>query len=265
MKVKLFFATTVMLLTAITMAFGGVYIEGTTTQADDGSKEKSIIYINSDRMRVENGQSHTEDAPDIVIFRQDKKVMWVIDTKEGTYMEITQKDLEQMKARMDEGMKQMQEQLKNMPPEQRKMMEDMMAKQMPKQMMAQEKTTYKKTGSEKFNSWNCDKYEGTKSGKKTAEVWTVLPSQAGFRKDDFVVMRGFADFFTPLGSNLNDFVMMGIEEDVKDGGFNGMPVKYINMDDGKIVDTFVVDKVENRSNAASLFELPGNLEKKEIW
>ena len=50
-----------------------------------------------------------------------------------------------MKARMDEGMKQMQEQLKNMPPEQRKMMEDMMAKQMPKQMMEQEKITFKKT------------------------------------------------------------------------------------------------------------------------
>jgi len=162
-------------------------------------------------------------------------------------------------------MKQMQEQLKNMPPEQRKMMEDMMAKQMPKQMMEQEKITFKKTGSEKFMSWNCDKYEGTKSGKKAAEVWTILPSQTGFKKDDFMVMRGFADFFAPLGANLNDFVMMGIEEDVKAGGFNGMPVKYINMEDGKVVDTFVIDKIENRNNAAGLFELPGNLEKKEIW
>lgn len=265
MEKRLIIIVVAIVITAFMQINAGVYIEGTTTQVDGSSKEKSIIYINSDRMRVENSRSHVEDAPDIVIFRQDKKVMWVIDTKEGTYTEITQKDLEQMKAKIDEGMKQMQEQLKNMPPEQRKMMEDMMAKQMPKQMMEQEKITFKKTGSEKFMSWNCDKYEGTKSGKKAAEVWTVLPSQTGFKKDDFMVMRGFADFFAPLGTDLNDFVMMGVEEDLKTGGFNGMPVKYINLEDGKVVDTFVIAKIEKRSNAADLFELPGNLEKKEIW
>ena len=85
MEKRLIIIVVAIVITAFMQINAGVYIEGTTTQVDGSSKEKSIIYINSDRMRVENSRSHVEDAPDIVIFRQDKKVMWVIDTKEGTY------------------------------------------------------------------------------------------------------------------------------------------------------------------------------------
>ncbi len=266
MRMSFIISIIVLICMVMSQVFAGIYIEGTTTNADGSRKEKSIVYLNSDRMRVENTETEAENAPDVIIFRHDKKVMWVIDKKAGTYMEMTQKDLEQMKSKMDEGMKMMQEQMKNMPPEQRKMMEEMMAKQMPQQMAEQEKTIYKKVASGvKFKSWTCDKYEGSEGGTKSDEVWTITPSQAGFKMDDFMVMRGFASFFEPLGAGTNDFVMIGTEEDVKTGGFQGMPVKYINFDNGKVSDTFELEKMETRSNPASLFELPANLKKKDIW
>ncbi len=257
-----------MMIVCLTVSpvFAGVYFEGTTRTADGNFQEKSVIYLNADRLRVENAEAKSANIPDIIIFRQDKKVMWVIHSKEGTYTEITQKDLEEMKSKMDEGMKMMQEQMKNMPPEQRKMMEEMMAKQMPKGMAQEEKTTYKKSASGvKFKSWNCDKYEGFKGGEKSAEVWTILPSQAGFNMKDFMVMRDFAEFFSPLAVDANEFVMMGTEEDLNKGGFQGMPVKYSNMSKGKIADTFELEKIELRTNPASLFELPADLKKKEMW
>jgi len=266
---KMLPATSLMLFVCLTVSpvFAGVYFEGTTRTTDGTVQEKSVIYLNADRLRVENQETKGASVPDIIIFRQDKKVMWVIHSKEGTYTEITNKDLEEMKSKMDESMKMMQEQMKNMPPEQRKMMEEMMAKQMPKGMMTQEeKTTFKKAASGvKFRSWNCDKYEGFKGSEKSAEVLTILPSQAGFNMKDFMVMRDFAEFFSPLAVDANEFVMMGTEEDVNKGGFQGMPVKYVNMSNGKITDTFELEKIESRTNPASLFELPADLKKKEIW
>ncbi len=246
--------------------FSGVYFEGTTRSANGSVQDKSIIYLSGDRMRVENSGKQGADAPDAIIFRQDKQVMWLIDKGEGTYSEITKEDLKKMKAKIDEGMKMMQEQMKNMPPEQRKMMEEMLAKQMPGQMMQQEKTKFKKTGSDaSFKTWRCDKYAGYKGDVQSAEVLTITPSQAGFSMDDFKIMKGFADFFAPLGLDTNEFLMINSDESGSEGQFDGIPVKYVNMENGKIKDTFELDKIESRNNPGSLFELPKNLEKKDLW
>jgi len=266
MRFTFSFLVLILVFTVVAPAFSGVYFEGTTRSSAGSIQDKSIIYLNPDRMRVENRERQGSNIPETIIFRQDKKVMWLINESDGTYSEITQEDLETMKSKMDEGMKMMQEQMKNMPPEQRKMMEEMMAKQMPKQMMEQEITTYKKTASDvPFKSWSCEKYTGFQNGKQTAEVLTITPSQAGFEKEDFLVMRAFSEFFTPLSMDANEFLIIGSESDAKSGGFNGMPVKYINMENGKVTDTFELDKIESRTNPAALFELPENLKKKDLW
>jgi hypothetical protein len=217
-------------------------------------------------MRVENSGKQGTDVPDAIIFRQDKQVMWLINKDKGTYSEITREDLKEMKAKIDEGMKMMQEQMKNMPADQRKMMEEMIAKQMPGQMMQQERTKFKKTGSDaSFKTWRCDKYAGYKGDVQSAEVLTITPSQAGFNKDDFKIMNSFADFFAPLGLDVNEFLMINSDESRSEGQFDGIPVKYINMENGKVKDTFELDKIESRNNPESLFDLPKNLEKKDLW
>ena len=201
MKPRFFLVTVLLILGVSGQIFGGIYIEGTDTFADGSGTEKSLVYINSDRMRVENRISGkmNEQVPDAIIFRKDKMVMWVIDSEENNYSEISQQDLETMKSKIDEGMKMMQEQMKNMPPEQRKMMEEMMAKEMPGGMMQQEKKTYKLVASGvKFKSWTCKKYAAYLGGVQTAEILTIDPDQAGLDHDDFEVLHGFADFFSQV-------------------------------------------------------------------
>ncbi|MDZ7379223.1 MAG: DUF3617 domain-containing protein, partial [candidate division KSB1 bacterium] len=83
----------------------------------------SKAYIDKDRMRAEVGDPDTDQ---VVIFRQDKERFWIINNKDKTYREITKQEVQTIKAQIDSAMAMMQEQMKNLPPEQRKMMEQRM-------------------------------------------------------------------------------------------------------------------------------------------
>ena len=116
----------------------------------DGKSEPapSSIHIDNDRLRLEMG----ENKDVYFIYRADKKVFWTVNLKEKSYTEMTEKDFEDMMAKMEQAKKQMAAQLEKMPPEQRKMMEDMMKQMMPGADAP--KTEFKKTGSGgKINGW----------------------------------------------------------------------------------------------------------------
>ena len=116
-----------------------------------------------------------------------------------TYTEMTKADLDRVSGQMAGAMAQMQEQMKNMPPEARKRMEaTMQGRGMPGGAGVAARTEYKKVGTDKVGKWTCDKYEGTRDGEKVAELCTVAPATLGFTPADFEVTRQMADFFSKL-------------------------------------------------------------------
>jgi hypothetical protein len=91
----------------------------------NGSTQTSRSYISSDRLRLSQ-----PDGND-VIFDVKSGDMTILDAKKKTYYTITQKDMDDMAAMMRERMnspemKNAMEQMKKLPPEQRKQMEQMM-------------------------------------------------------------------------------------------------------------------------------------------
>ena len=100
------------------------------TESSDNPEEKfeQKMFVDKDRMRMELSG---EDLDQIIIFRKDKDVFWFIDNNDKTYFEMTREDLQEMKAQIDEAMREIEEQMKDLPPEQRQMMESMMKGNMP--------------------------------------------------------------------------------------------------------------------------------------
>jgi hypothetical protein len=192
------------------------------------------------------------------IYRGDKKVFWMVNTKDKSYMEMTEKDFEAMFAKVEEAMAKMKAQMEAMPPEQKKMMEGMMAKMMPGGATAA-KTTYKKTGAGgTVNGWNTDKYEGIREGAKASEVWTALPKNVNLDEKDFQVLKDMAKFFQKFAKNLPEMV------GDKSNGLDGMPVKTISYKDGKPHFQSQLKEVKKESIAADLFEVPAGLTMKKM-
>ena len=116
-----------------------------------------------------------------MIFDGTAQVMRTIDDEAKTYTEMTKADVERLARQMAGAMAQMQEQMKNMPPEARTHMEAMMqGRGMPAAPRAP--TEYKKVGTDKVGKWTCDKYEGTRGGEKISELCTVSPATLGFTR-----------------------------------------------------------------------------------
>jgi hypothetical protein len=254
---KFLVSTIFVLLFLFSTLFAGVYIEGKDTQKIQNERIDTKIYVDNNRLRVETGG---DDKNIVIIFREDKNLFWMVDMSKKEYREMTKEDVKQMKAKIDEGMKQIEEQMKNLPPEQRKMMEQMMPAHMNIKKIERPVFTKKDTDI-MIKNWNCAHYVGEVNGQKRQEVWTTDWDQLGIAADELKVFRDMGQFFSSLAPDMTDVFKIGDKEWEKNGGFAGMPVKSINFEEGKISSEFEITEISKKDFSASLFDVPAGFEK----
>lgn len=214
-------------------------------------------YVDKDRMRVELGG---KEADRVFIFRQDQDRFWLIDNKDKTYTEMTKEDLHKMKGNLDAGIAMMQKKMQDMPPEQRKMMEQMMSK-LPGAKPEAFKIVYKKVASrEKVNQWLCDKYEGHGPGQDKTELWTTNWQQTGITEADLKVFRGMGDFFAEFVKHMPFLAHIGSKEWAQERGYAGFPIRTMHYSGTQVRSKTEVKAIRRQDFAPSLFDLPSGLE-----
>src|SRR5262249_25197178 len=145
---------------------------------------------------IDNGRRN------LVIYDATKQVVSIVDPADKSYREINKADMDQLKGQRDSAMAQLQEQLKNVPPQQRAAIEQMMRARggLPggASAAAAPKVQYKVAGSDKVGQWTCTKYEGFTGAQKTTEICTVDPKDLGVTAADFDIARQLAEFMRSL-------------------------------------------------------------------
>jgi hypothetical protein len=242
---------------AATEAADGILIAQKTTSSS-GTATTHQSQIEKTRMRAETDSGGRKMT---MIFDGTAQVMRTIDDASKSYTEMTKADMEKMSAQMAGAMTQMQEQMKNMPPEARKRMEAMMAGRGAAAGPAAP-TEYKKIGTDKVGKWTCDKYEGTRNGEKVSELCTVAPASVGFTAGDFEVTRQMAEFFSKL-------VPQGADQMFRVGsatanGFSGLPVRTIIFRNGAPSFTSEITDVSRQNFPDSLFTVPAGYTKRDM-
>jgi len=247
----------IVLLTAPLLAADGILIVEKTTKG--GTTTTSQIQIEKNRMRAE--MTGPTGRTQIVVFDGAAQVMRMIDGENKTYTEITKADVDKLGAQMSGMMAQMQEQMKNMPPEQRAQMEAIMkGRGAGMGAPAAPKTEYKKTGTDMVGKWTCDKYEGFQNNQKVAEVCTVEPTALGFTLADFDVTKQMVAFFQKLvPQNADQVFAIGNAEAQ---GFSGVPVRRITSF-GPQQTVVELSEMSRKPFADSLFAVPEGFKKQE--
>jgi hypothetical protein len=203
-----------------------------------------------------------------MMFDANRQVMTIIDDTRKTYSELTKADLDAIAAQLSGAMAQMQDMMKNMPPEQRAQMEAMMKKAGRGTVASptSPKVEYKKTGTATVGKWTCDKYEGYTSGQKTHEVCTVDPKVLGFTAADFEVTREMANFFKqfqqllPGGATRDQPFVLGTPESQ---GFSGIPVRSVHTANGNEVVSELTD-VRRQAFTDATFQVPAGYQKNDL-
>jgi hypothetical protein len=219
----------------------------------------SRLYLDKDCIRVEMGENETDN---VVIYRMDQRVFWILNTRDKTYVEMTEQDLKKMAVAMNEAMQKMQEAMKDLPPEQRAMMEEMM-KGNPSAEKA--KTTYKKVSSgEKVGDWTTDKYVAKSETEITEEVWTAQPEALGLKAEDFAGLNKMSEFFSEYFKDEDFYHPLILEGKAQPGDYSGLPLRIISYNKGMKTHQTEIQEIKREKFSASLFDLPAGYTKQEM-
>jgi hypothetical protein len=238
-------------------AQGILFVQKEVRNGQAGTNE---VQLDKTHMRAE---SHENGKNDAVIYDAAKQVVSVIDVTNKTYQQVTKSDLDQLKGQMDSATAQMQEQLKNLPPQQRAALEQMMrARGGLPGATAAPKIQYRASGSDKVGQWACTKYEGYVGPQKTAEVCTVDPKDLGLTAADFDIARQLAEFMKSLSpAAAKQILTIGNAEEQ---GFAGVPVRNISYQNGQVEWTVELSEVRRTTLPASTFEVPAGFHKEAL-
>lgn len=250
-------------LTLAAVSYSGVFME--TTMRTHGEPGTTVVksYVNPDRVRME---TQGQDTDFITIFRADKRLLWQIDQRSRTYMEMTEATMTGMAAQMQQMMQEMERQMGQLPPEQRRMMEEMMRAQRqsgpssgPRKISVRRLATGERVG-----SFTTDRYEVLENGEKSSEVWVVPWPSLGLAEQDFRALEELAKMMEAMAGPFKEMARrygsdLQIEKEVK-----GLPVKTLGYEKGRPTFEALLNEIRRESLPSSLFELPSGLRKGEM-
>jgi hypothetical protein len=242
-----------------TTASAGVRIETTTrdikTKVADGAAQ--VVMVQDGKVRMNS----PKDANGMIL---KNSMLYVIDDKAKTYMQMDKSTMKKTADAAGGAMKEMQEQLKNMPPDQRAQMEKMMGGNVPG-MMTGKKDTYEATDTGKGDTAEgrkCRVWNVLKNGKVSEELCVVpfstLPGKEDFEK----TFKELADAFEGMTNGLP-----GAGDSIKARkAINGYPVRVRYFDEAgkpRAMETVLTKWVDEAIPAAT-FEVPAGYKKKDL-
>lgn len=241
----------------------GVLIVEKTENIQGGELSTSKVFINPDSLRAESTSSTGQQS--IFLYRADTQSIYLINTRERNYQQMTRQEMEEIFGLLGDQMAQMrqvmEEQMKDMPPQQREMFEKMMKGKMggPSGSEAPAaQITYRRVGTgEPVGQWTTDRYEAFLNNAKVQELWTTDWRQFGLTIDDFLVFRDLVSMLSGLASRFSmEMPPVGMAESGSDSEFSGIPVRRITFQDGKPVMRHEVIELSRQEFEASLFQVP---------
>jgi ABC-type dipeptide/oligopeptide/nickel transport system ATPase component len=260
---KFFFSAVVFAIVMFGSAGAGVLIT-VENRALEGTGPKLVvskIAIDGKRVRIDHEEADGSGRGS-VIYRGDRKQMIVLDHRGNSFQIITQDSMKAMNQQMKTVMKQMESRLAQLPPAQRKMMEQMMQHQMPQAASPPIKpptTEVRKTGAKKrIKGYPTNQYEVYQNGNRVREMWVADWADAGVIREDFLVFKEMHQF------QQKAFASMNRESSLQpnDGAFdefrqvNGLPVTVTSFK-GAVKDRETTLKsLEQRGFDASYFAPP---------
>lgn len=202
------------LLIVAAPAWAGVVFEVETTHHRGSSPQTETTQAMVEGQNITmgitaSGNGERGDA----IYRGDRREMIVVDHGEKSYFVMNKATAQELGGQVSSAMQQMQEALKNVPEDQRALVEQMMKKQMGAMQQKAPKgpaAELKKTGrTAEKNGYPCVEYETWVGGKKTHELWVTDWSNIEGSDEAADAFLEMANFFEEIMDTLSDETGLG--------------------------------------------------------
>jgi hypothetical protein len=233
---------------------------GLTITTQRGNDSVATLYVEGDRFKADEPKK--AETTSVIVDAKAKKVT-MIDANKRTYTEMTEEDRKRMRGQMDAMRAQMQERMKNMPPDQRAKMESMMGPPGAADAGKPHDWKFEPMGQKKtINGFACEMYRVSEDGKLREEQ-CVSPWSAGLvKKSDFAGIQAFAE------SMMEDF---GGHRARSGSIFSrmekapGIPISRVRIEEnGQRGEEEQIKSIKRGAVPASVFEVPAGYTKKDM-
>ena len=253
-----------------TVCAGVVFHLETTfpNQTEKAPRTDSMLVEGNKLKMTMVGAEHTQSA---VIYRGDRQEILLINDGDHTWRAMDKATMinlgQQINPAMEQMQKQMEQALKNMPPERRAMMEKMFARQGvgPGMMAGKIDMQVKKTGeTQTINGYPCVKYETWQNDRKVAEHWVTDWKRIPGTQEAQAVFQDMAAFSRDVGKGA--FKGSGGPTSFLEsmGKIEGYPVLTRIFSDGRIVTESRLTAVKEKQVSVEEFEPPKDYVKKDF-
>lgn len=196
-----------------------------------------------------------------MIFRGDRKLMWILNPEKKTYTEMTEADLKAMAEQMNTAMVELEKMKAQLPPG----MLDKMKQSMPS-ASAPKRTVTPMNESKTINGFPCKGYAVSSESGRKSEVWSTDPASAQLRPEDLSAFKEFADFMKTMMPGMESWSDWAKDFDhPKEGQVPGVPILTIVKDEsGEELFRTELVRVEHGAVAPAEFEVPAGYAEKAI-
>lgn len=246
---------------------GGVLVLEVKEYYDDPPVVSTIeISTQGDATRMEVATPGRRESGGM-IYRGDSGEMIALDHGNESYYVLDEETMQQMGEQLSGAMKQMEEALAAMPPEQRAMAEKMMKQHMPQGMSQPEQppaTMHETDRTDTVSGFECDYYELRRADRKVRELcvtpWDEIPGGRDIA-DAMLEMAGFFGRMTSTLSQETGIAAMGDQQEIfahlKE--LDGYPVLTREFDrGGQVASESVLKSATTEDLDPSLFEPPAD-------
>ena len=231
-------------LTTLTCVFTSVLLaplaqaDTTLTMKDLSGKTDSVIEVKGHMIRMSS-----PGDPDYMLYDAKRDVAIHVNSGNQQYTEIDRasiakmaESVAQVRQEMAPQMAMMREQLKNMPPEQRAMIEQRMGGSVNFGAMETKpaaRVTTVKRGSDKIAGFKCQRYDVMKDKARVGDVCIATDTGAGMSKADFSTVSAAMKFMRDMAKNAEEMAAGMGGPEMSLGDIDGLPVSAKDLRSGR--------------------------------
>lgn len=230
----------------------------------DRAPQRGQMSVAGERLRIDLDTGGGPEPENSLIFHGDRQLLLAIDHGRKSYWEIDKATLSGVAEKMGAAMKQMEQALAQLPPEQRAQAEKILERSMstPQAPAAAHKIELRPTAERaERQGYPCREVEMFEDGTLVRRLWVADWAALGVSPDTFAVLEGMGSFFAEALSSLQDSLplLRGVEAPEifhQLGDLGGLPVVTVELRDGQPARQTVLDSVAEDNLEAAAFEPP---------
>ncbi len=236
------------------VAIAGVAMEMVTTNVAGTETARTRILADGEQVRMDEVERGERTS---VIFLGSEFV--VLDHKDKSYIVMDEAMLTEVTSQISEAMKQMEQQLAGLPPEQRAMAEQMMKSQMGG-MMGQEdappKPRVEPLGKSEWQSYACNRFAVYEGGEKIQEVCAAPLADIEGAEQMLGAFRSMTDFVNKMTESMPMQTDDGFNPGELMDQIDGFPVHMVDFERGQAAGETSLESVEEQDVDPTVFSVP---------